>query len=64
MFLILAALTLENKSVKSPVFTADGNYLIWLQRNAGGPHAACMTLVKAALPLSEKVNYVPSRSRN
>lgn len=63
ILIIVAALALENKAVKSPVFTSDGNYLIWLQRNAGGPHAACMALVKSPLPLVEKVIYVYTRKQ-
>ncbi|KAI4460704.1 serine peptidase s9 family member [Holotrichia oblita] len=44
---------LKNKSVKDPRFTPDGKTIIWLQREAGGPHAACMSLVKTAAPLKE-----------
>ncbi|GJQ85226.1 hypothetical protein Trydic_g13066 [Trypoxylus dichotomus] len=47
-------INLINKSVKDPRFTPNGNTLIWLQRNAGGPHAACMSLVKTRAPLSEE----------
>ncbi|KAI4460703.1 serine peptidase s9 family member [Holotrichia oblita] len=44
---------LKNKSVKDPRFTPDGKTIIWLQREAGGPHAACMSLVKTTAPLKE-----------
>lgn len=53
---ISAEINLKNKSVKTPRFTTDGKTLIWLQRNAGGPHAACMSLVKSAAPLTETVS--------
>ncbi|RZC35335.1 acylamino-acid-releasing enzyme, partial [Asbolus verrucosus] len=49
-----APFPLDNKAVKSPVFTPDGKALIWLQRDAGGPHAAAMALMKANIPLLDK----------
>lgn len=45
-------LSLPGKAVKSPRFTPDGKHLIWLQRNAGGPHACCFSLMKTAFPLT------------
>ena len=51
----LGRFALEGKAVKSPIFTPDGKFLIWLQRDAEGPHHSAMALMKAALPLSEKV---------
>ncbi|XP_018575043.1 acylamino-acid-releasing enzyme [Anoplophora glabripennis] len=46
-------LQLEDLAVKSPIFTPDGQSLVWLQRKTGGPHASAMALVKANLPLTE-----------
>lgn len=46
---------LDNKAVKSPIFTPDGKSLIWLQRDAGGPHHGAMALMKTtAAPLDSK----------
>ncbi|CAH0554422.1 unnamed protein product [Brassicogethes aeneus] len=42
------------KAVKSPIFTPDGKHIIWLQRESGGPHATCMSLVKTEVPLAQK----------
>jgi acylaminoacyl-peptidase len=48
---------LDNKAVKSPIFTPDGKSLIWLQRDAGGPHHGAMALMKTtAAPLDSKVS--------
>ncbi|KAI4460707.1 serine peptidase s9 family member [Holotrichia oblita] len=49
----LAEINLKNKSAKDPRYTPDGKTIIWLQREAGGTHAACMSLVKTAAPLKE-----------
>ncbi|EFA09948.1 acylamino-acid-releasing enzyme [Tribolium castaneum] len=46
---------LNNKAVKCPIFTPDGKNLIWLQRDAGGPHHSAMALMKAPLPLDSKM---------
>lgn len=54
----LAEIDLKNKSVKDPRFSPDGKTIIWLQREAGGPHAACMSLVKTAEPLAENVSVI------
>lgn len=48
--------TPEDYSVRSPRFTPDGKVLIWLQRKIGGPHAACLTLVKTSVPVSKNVS--------
>ncbi|XP_022905429.2 acylamino-acid-releasing enzyme-like isoform X1 [Onthophagus taurus] len=45
-------LNLENKSIKEPRLTPDGLTLIWLQRSANGPHAACMSLMKTNFPIT------------
>ncbi|CAG9830078.1 unnamed protein product [Diabrotica balteata] len=50
-------LHLPGKAVKSPIFSPKGDYVLWLQRNSGGPHASAMELVKASVPLNE--NTVP-----
>lgn len=50
------SINLKNKSVKSPTLTENGKDLVWLQRDAGGPHASAMSLVKTTLPISETVN--------
>lgn len=63
-FFILAEINLKNKSVKEPRFTPDGKTLIWLQRSAGGPHAACMSLVKTTAPLSETVSATCRKWKN
>nr|CAH7731579.1 unnamed protein product [Callosobruchus chinensis] len=47
------SLPLKDVSVKSPIFSCEGKYLLWLQRKALGPHASCMALVKTELPLTE-----------
>ncbi|XP_030750320.1 acylamino-acid-releasing enzyme-like [Sitophilus oryzae] len=47
-------LNLKDNSVNSPIFTPDGNSLVWLQRRAGGPHKTCMALVKTSVPLNDK----------
>ncbi|XP_076266303.1 acylamino-acid-releasing enzyme-like isoform X2 [Rhynchophorus ferrugineus] len=49
-------LSLNNKSVKSPIFSPDGKYLVWLQRNSGGPHMSCMKLVKINVPFNTDSN--------
>lgn len=41
--------------MKSPALTTDGSELVWLQRDAGGPHAATMSLVKTSIPVTTKV---------
>ncbi|KAG5879727.1 hypothetical protein JTB14_023041 [Gonioctena quinquepunctata] len=46
-------------AIKSPIFTPDGNSIVWLQRKSGGPHACAMQLVKTNTPLtSESVGEV------
>lgn len=45
-------------SVKSLRFTPDGQTLIWLQRSAGGPHAAALALLKTSLPLVQNVSII------
>ncbi|XP_017769559.1 PREDICTED: acylamino-acid-releasing enzyme-like isoform X2 [Nicrophorus vespilloides] len=45
-------LPLPGKSVKSPRISPDGGKLVWLQRNDGGAHNDCMSLVQAKLPLA------------
>lgn len=52
----LAKFPLTDQSVKSVRFTSDGQSVIWLQRKAGGPHGAALSLVKTALPITEDVN--------
>ncbi|XP_066246255.1 acylamino-acid-releasing enzyme-like isoform X2 [Euwallacea similis] len=47
-------LQFQNKAVKSPRFTPDGGSVIWLQREAGGPHMSCMQLAKVAVPFTAK----------
>ncbi|XP_066149420.1 acylamino-acid-releasing enzyme-like isoform X2 [Euwallacea fornicatus] len=47
-------LPLKNRAVKSPRFTPDGKSVIWLEREAGGPHMSCMQLAKVAVPLTAK----------
>lgn len=49
------ALPLNNASVKNPIFSPDGQTLLWFQRKSGGPHASCMSLMKTSAPLNEKV---------
>lgn len=46
---------MANKAVKSPIITVDGKELLWLQREAGGPHASTMLLVKTCLPINSMV---------
>ncbi|XP_047529617.1 acylamino-acid-releasing enzyme-like isoform X2 [Vanessa atalanta] len=41
----LKKLSEENKAVRSPRFSPNGD-LVWLQREAGGPHHACHQLVR------------------
>ncbi|XP_023024331.2 acylamino-acid-releasing enzyme [Leptinotarsa decemlineata] len=48
------SLQLKGLSVKSPIFTADGDSILWLQRKSGGPHASGMQLVKINVPLTEE----------
>ncbi|XP_025831069.1 acylamino-acid-releasing enzyme isoform X2 [Agrilus planipennis] len=50
----------EDKSVKSPRFTPDDKTLVWLQRNAGGPHHSTMALVSKQFPFnaSEKPKVI------
>lgn len=50
-YFLVDEISSEGKSVKCPTFTPDGNTLVWLQRDVGGPHHSCMTLVKKDLPL-------------
>ncbi|KAL1514050.1 hypothetical protein ABEB36_003373 [Hypothenemus hampei] len=45
-------LDLENTAVKSPIFTPNGNQVVWLERATGGPHLTCMRLVKTNVPLT------------
>ncbi|XP_056638015.1 acylamino-acid-releasing enzyme-like [Diorhabda sublineata] len=47
------SVSLQGKSVKSPIFSPNGDYVLWLQRKSGGPHASAMQLVKTKLPLNE-----------
>ncbi|XP_050346511.1 acylamino-acid-releasing enzyme-like isoform X2 [Nymphalis io] len=42
---IFKKLSEENKAVRSPRFSSNGD-LVWLQREAGGPHHACHQLVR------------------
>ncbi|XP_077282903.1 acylamino-acid-releasing enzyme-like isoform X2 [Arctopsyche grandis] len=44
----------KGKSVRSPRFSSDGKYLIWLQRDDAGPHHGCHQLVKTSWPLTEE----------
>ncbi|CAG9862113.1 unnamed protein product [Phyllotreta striolata] len=46
-------LPLKDVAVKSPIFSTNGEFVLWLQRKSGGPHACCMQLVKANAPLNE-----------
>ncbi|GLV34314.1 uncharacterized protein CBL_00242 [Carabus blaptoides fortunei] len=41
-----------NRSVSAPRFSPDGKYLIWLEKDVGGPHNAAMTLMRLELPFS------------
>lgn len=53
-------LSSENKSVRSPRFSPTGD-LVWLQREAQGPHHACHQLVKMA---ADKVSlYIFKKSQ-
>lgn len=54
----------EDHSVKSPRFSPDGKTLVWLQRKAGGPHGACLRLLRADVPLSKNVSVSFRRSMN
>lgn len=53
-------LSSDDYSVKSPRFSPDGKTLVWLQRKAGGPHGACMKLLRADVPLSKDVSIYPN----
>ncbi|CAG9773046.1 unnamed protein product [Ceutorhynchus assimilis] len=44
---------LDNAAVKSPIFTLDGNTIVWLERQAKGPHMACMALKKTSYPITK-----------
>ncbi|KAJ8927445.1 hypothetical protein NQ314_020115 [Rhamnusium bicolor] len=48
-------LPLNGQAVKSPIFSPDGQFILWLQRRVGGPHVSGMSLVKTSLPLTENV---------
>lgn len=50
-------LSLKDSAVKSPIFTPDGKSLVWLERQADGPHMTCMALVKASVPLKKDVRF-------
>ncbi|XP_039292274.1 acylamino-acid-releasing enzyme isoform X2 [Nilaparvata lugens] len=39
-------LTSEGLSVRSPRFSPDGKYLLWLERKVGGPHNGAQRLIK------------------
>lgn len=54
--LFLVSLPFKNMTVKSPIFSPNGKYVLWLQRKAGGPHASAMQLVRADTPLNENVS--------
>lgn len=45
----------KGKSVRSPRFSSDGKYLMWLQRDEAGPHNNCHELVKTSWPITENV---------
>lgn len=51
-YYIADEVTPEGKSAKCPRFSPDGKTLIWLQRDATGPHHSCHMLVKRDLPLN------------
>lgn len=54
-FSFLDELLLDNKAVKSPIFSPDGNWILWIQRKSGGAHACCNALVKTNAPLVPQV---------
>lgn len=56
--MFLEEISSDEYSVKSPRFSPDGKTLVWLQRKAGGPHAACLRLLRADVPLSKNVGIV------
>lgn len=47
------SVSLPGKAVKSPIFSPNGDYVLWFERKSGGPHGSCVQLVKAKLPLNE-----------
>lgn len=52
MFL-LEQLSEKNRTVSAPRFSPDGKYLIWLEKEVGGPHHAAMTIMRLELPVSD-----------
>lgn len=44
-------------SVQYPRFNPEGDILIWLQREIGGPHIGSLQIVKAAAPFEENVCF-------
>lgn len=55
-------LSSDGEAVRSPRFSPNGEYLVWLQRKAGGPHHSAMKLMfcswntKKVTPLIDLVN--------
>lgn len=53
---LVEEISASDHSVKSPRFSPDGKTLVWLQREAGGPHGACLRLLRADVPLNKNVS--------
>lgn len=60
----LEEISSDDHSVKSPRFSPDGKTLVWLQREAGGPHGACLRLLRADVPLSKNVGIHLLKTHN
>lgn len=48
----------EGQAVRSPRFSPDGQYLIWLQRKAGGPHHGGHQLMCCSWESKKVKNYL------